>query len=459
MKFAFLSGLAARQALTFSLFACAAGAHAQGVAELPAPLAGLYPPADRLLHSVPDVTLRPSQDGTSVLVVTSGKAALKQIAARYGVTSGAVAYLPRDREPGRLVRVRLPEPAVERAPIRPPSIQTYRVRPGDSLASVASDFGLGVVDLLGANLHLSSLSRVRAGQTLNIPTGPRGLLVRIKPGQNAWSLIAGYGADLVQTVEANGVLPNTLRVGDELLLPDVRADGFQKTLLARQAAQRKAEAARRRQAQYQRFLAWKAERKRQQLQEKYERQERYEAYLAWKNGPERQRLKEAYERQVQYEAALARAQQKAAQQRTTQSRPTQPSVRTASSTDSRTLAWPMKNFRLTSRYAERDIPFHVQFFHGGIDLAAPVGTPIYAAADGTVTQSGYGAYGLNVYTVSGDSTLIYGHMSRTAVNPGQQVRQGELLGYIGCTGVCTGPHLHFEVRLGGQTVDPLALLP
>ena len=123
------------------------------------------------------------------------------------------------------------------------------------------------------------------------------------------------------------------------------------------------------------------------------------------------------------------------------------------------LVWPMRSYRLTSRYAERDIAFHQQVFHGGIDLAAPYGTPIYAASAGRVTQSGYGAYGLNVYTPSGDSTLVYGHMSRTAVSSGQEVAQGQLLGYIGCTGICTGPHLHFEVRLGGQTVDPLGLLP
>ncbi|MFD1730438.1 peptidoglycan DD-metalloendopeptidase family protein [Deinococcus malanensis] len=450
--------MAARHVLTFSLFAFG-GAQSQGVAELPAPLSGLFPAADALLQPAPDVTLQPTQGGTSVLVVTSGRVPLRTVAARYGVSQGAAAFLPRDTGPGRLVRVLLPEPAVERAPVRPPSIQTYRVTAGDSLASIAGRFGLGVVDLLGVNLNLTSLSQVRAGDTLNIPTGPRGLLVRIKPGQNAWSLIAGYGADLLRTVEANGVLPGALRVGDELLLPDVRADGFQKTLLARQAAERKAEAVRRKQAQYQRFLAWKAERRRQQLLEKYERQERYEAYLAWKNSPERQRRKEAYERQVQYEVALAQARQKAEQQPTAQASPTQPNVRTASSAGGHTLAWPMKSYRLTSRYAERDIPFHEQVFHGGIDLAAPVGTPIYSASDGTVTQSGYGAYGLNVYTVSGDSTLIYGHMSRTAVAEGQQVRQGELLGYIGCTGVCTGPHLHFEIRLGGQTVDPLALLP
>ena len=123
------------------------------------------------------------------------------------------------------------------------------------------------------------------------------------------------------------------------------------------------------------------------------------------------------------------------------------------------LAWPLRSFTLTSRFGERDIAFHREVFHGGIDLAAPFGTPIYAASAGAVSASGYGSFGLNVWTVDGNSTVIYGHMSQTAVVPGQTVQTGQVLGYVGCTGICTGPHLHFEVRLGGQAVDPLALLP
>ncbi|MFC6667025.1 M23 family metallopeptidase [Deinococcus radiopugnans] len=71
-----------------------------------------------------------------------------------------------------------------------------------------------------------------------------------------------------------------------------------------------------------------------------------------------------------------------------------------------------------------------------------------------MSASGYGAFGLNVWTVNGTSTVIYGHMSRTAVVPGQTVHTGQVLGYVGCTGVCTGPHLHFEVRLGARRWTP-----
>lgn len=446
--------VAARRALTL-LVLLPLGAQAQTLAGLPAPLASLFPPADRLLQPAPDVVLRPDPDRRALLVVASTQTTLRQVAGRYGVRPGAVALVPEDRQPGRLIRVGLPGAAVARAPFRPASVQEYRVRPGDTLASVARRFHLSVVDLLGANLTLRSLSQLRPGTRLNIPTGPRGLLVRIKPGQSAWSLIAGYRADLLRTVQANGVLPSELRVGDELLLPGVRADGFRTRLLAQEEARRRAEALARQQGQYRRFLAWKADRQRQRLREKYGRQARYDAYLAWKTSPERRRQQLAYQRQVQYDAALAR--QRAAEARAPAA--PGPRIRAASTAGAPALAWPMTSYRLTSLYAERDIPFHQQVFHGGIDLAAPFGSPIYAAADGTVSQSGYGPYGLNVYTVSGDSTLIYGHMSRTAVVAGQSVRRGQLLGEVGCTGVCTGPHLHFELRLGGQTVDPLALLP
>ncbi len=64
-----------------------------------------------------------------------------------------------------------------------------------------------------------------------------------------------------------------------------------------------------------------------------------------------------------------------------------------------------------------------------------------------------------MWVSSGNATIIYGHMSRVAVTPGSAVRAGDLLGYVGCSGVCTGPHLHFETRVDGEAVDPLALLP
>ncbi|MEA2320456.1 MAG: hypothetical protein QOD81_306 [Solirubrobacteraceae bacterium] len=98
--------------------------------------------------------------------------------------------------------------------------------------------------------------------------------------------------------------------------------------------------------------------------------------------------------------------------------------------------------------------------HSGLDLAAPTGTPIHAAQCGTVVQSGSeSGYGLMVCVRhAAGVTTCYAHMSRTAAAVNQQVQAGQTIGYVGCTGSCTGPHVHFEVRRDGQAEDPAPYL-
>lgn len=95
--------------------------------------------------------------------------------------------------------------------------------------------------------------------------------------------------------------------------------------------------------------------------------------------------------------------------------------------------------------------------HKGIDLAAPTGTPIYATADGIVGKAQwFSTYGLYVEIAHGAQLETrYAHMSQLAVAPGQRVRKGEVIGYVGSTGRSTGPHLHYEVRIGDLAVNPL----
>ena len=98
--------------------------------------------------------------------------------------------------------------------------------------------------------------------------------------------------------------------------------------------------------------------------------------------------------------------------------------------------------------------------HAGIDIAVPYGTPIHAAAAGTVVLAGWvGGYG-NYTCVDhgGGMATCYAHQSSYAVSQGAAVSQGQLIGYVGCTGHCFGPHLHFEVRINGTPVDPLGYL-
>ncbi|MBU1304039.1 MAG: M23 family metallopeptidase [Alphaproteobacteria bacterium] len=117
---------------------------------------------------------------------------------------------------------------------------------------------------------------------------------------------------------------------------------------------------------------------------------------------------------------------------------------------------------LRSRFGYRIHPiFHTRKLHTGIDLAARSGTPIYAAGDGVIKyykwQSGYGNK-VEIQHVNGYETA-YGHMSRYAdgLAVGSRVRQGQIIGYVGSTGQSTGPHLHFEILINGNLVDPLSV--
>lgn len=96
-------------------------------------------------------------------------------------------------------------------------------------------------------------------------------------------------------------------------------------------------------------------------------------------------------------------------------------------------------------------------WHTGLDLAAPTGTPIYAANSGQVLFSGFSTWGYGQAVViehGGIYSTLYGHMSERNVSCGQSVVTGQVIGYVGSTGISTGPHLHFEIRVNGQTTDP-----
>ena len=116
--------------------------------------------------------------------------------------------------------------------------------------------------------------------------------------------------------------------------------------------------------------------------------------------------------------------------------------------------------RLASRFGWRNHPiFKSRKLHTGVDFASPAGTPIYAAGDGVVEKagwtSGYGRYTL-IQHVNGYETG-YGHQSKISVKPGQKVRQGQVIGYVGSTGNSTGNHLHFEIKINNRFVDPLSV--
>ena len=119
---------------------------------------------------------------------------------------------------------------------------------------------------------------------------------------------------------------------------------------------------------------------------------------------------------------------------------------------------PLEDARMTSDYGDRTHPvLKRRMGHKGVDLAAPTGTPIYATADGFVSKAErYSSYGNFVSIEHGARIQTrYAHMSRIAVADGTFVKKGELIGYVGSTGRSTGPHLHYEVRIDGQAVNPV----
>jgi murein DD-endopeptidase MepM/ murein hydrolase activator NlpD len=136
--------------------------------------------------------------------------------------------------------------------------------------------------------------------------------------------------------------------------------------------------------------------------------------------------------------------------------PAQPAGPVQGETGSGQWIWPV-NGPITSPFCETR-PWEA--CHPGIDIGVPTGTPIHAADDGTVAiagpESGYGNY--TCIDHGGGLSSCYGHQESISVSVGQHVSQGQVIGISDCTGLCFGPHLHFEARVNGQPVDPMGYL-
>jgi len=132
------------------------------------------------------------------------------------------------------------------------------------------------------------------------------------------------------------------------------------------------------------------------------------------------------------------------------------------------LVWPLRAWVLTQPYGcttfdEEPIAIWCPtgHFHSGLDLAAPAGIPVHAAAAGVarvaLSPLGYGLY--VIIDHGGGLATLYGHLDWTPLSSGEAVRAGDELGLVGSSGLSTGPHLHFEVRRNGRPVDPTPWLP
>jgi murein DD-endopeptidase MepM/ murein hydrolase activator NlpD len=119
------------------------------------------------------------------------------------------------------------------------------------------------------------------------------------------------------------------------------------------------------------------------------------------------------------------------------------------------------NGQVASQFGDRSDPLNGEGgFHTGLDLVAPMGTPVHAAADGVIVSAQFsGRYGRLIVIDHGHGLdTMYAHLSQFEVVAGQEIRRGQLLGYSGASGRVSGPHLHFEVRQGGSPVNPMRYL-
>lgn len=170
--------------------------------------------------------------------------------------------------------------------------------------------------------------------------------------------------------------------------------------------------------------------------------EAYEAFYAEKEAKEAE-----IDAEIRDLLAELEAQQKAAEE----------AGQAGNITGTGTYIWPLPGYSPGSAYGWRLHPIlGVMKFHAGEDIGAPSGTPILAADSGVAyPASNPGGYGNYVLINHGDGrSTLYAHMTSYCVSYGQSVNQGDVIGYVGSTGLSTGPHLHFEVRVNGNTTDP-----
>jgi murein DD-endopeptidase MepM/ murein hydrolase activator NlpD len=132
-----------------------------------------------------------------------------------------------------------------------------------------------------------------------------------------------------------------------------------------------------------------------------------------------------------------------------------------------TLMWPMNGFAITQPFGPTSFVLEPPLgsyahFHTGVDMAAPLGTPVMAAADGVVVTVGHTSVGYGNFVIiahGGGIATLYGHLLATNVVVGDHVMRGQQIGLEGSTGYSTGPHLHFELRINDKVVDPMPYLP
>ena len=206
------------------------------------------------------------------------------------------------------------------------------------------------------------------------------------------------------------------------------------------------------------------------LKESYAKKEDEEAYLIQRIAEEEANYQEAVAaeeaaRRAAEEAARRAAEEQAAREAAARQQAATSSSSSSSysfSTSGYGFQWPTTSRYISCPFGPRIHPVTGAYNnHSGIDIGASYGSPIYACASGTVTKAEYSYYfGWHVVINHGNGfSTLYGHMCQYIVSPGQYVTKGQIIGYVGTSGLSTGPHIHLTMYYNGSLVNPIYYLP
>lgn len=301
----------------------------------------------------------------------------------------------------------------------------YLVQPGDTLYSIALAFHLSVDDLIAYNGLGGSM--IRPGEELKLHPGkatPKPLTVTVGPGDSLWGLAHRYGVSVSTLASANHVgAGDVIHPGQSLTVPGRYAAPTADTggPVPPTVTVTKGES------------LWSIAHSHGTTV----------AALMSANGLPSTELFPGQTLRIVPPGELGRA--------------VPPSSVPAPSSPHRML-WPIHG-AITSYFGYRLLRVDGSNFHTGIDIAGTMGEPVHAAVAGTVTLAGWnGGYGLCVIISDGNTEYYYGHASVLLVKRGEWVGAGQVIARVGSTGQSTGPHVHFEIRVDNEPVDPLPFL-
>lgn len=346
------------------------------------------------------------------------------LAQRYGTTMDAILQANglsgTDLFPGAVLKL---PPGSTATP------DTYTVQAGDTLYDIAVAFNIPLNELIalndfdGATIRPGQVIRVRA--TAGAPN-PAPLVVTVQPGDTLWALSRTYEVSLSALESANSLLGAILKPGDQVTIPGRFATPQTDQGGATPPTVRVAKG----------DTLWEIAR----------RYNTTVTALMSVNGLGSETLYVGQALKIVPGNELARATP------VTSATPASVSVPGAS------MIWPLVG-TITSRFGYRQLNITGSNYHTGLDIDGETGDPIYAAVSGVVTYSGWrGGYGKLVIVEADGTQYYYAHTSQLLASVGDVVQVGDTIALVGSTGLSTGSHLHFEIRVDGSPIDPLPVL-